>query len=288
MGAAVVEGDGNGSPSETSEEEEEARTMEATKKLWDASAAGDSCLAVLCEALAGGARVDWRDAEDRGNCALHKAAEGGALAIVRVLLTSPGCWGRGAAPSSQNAFNDTPLHAAAFKGHSDVVEVLIEAQADVNARSDDGESALHCASFGGHSHVCSVLLLGGALVDAISPRDGDTPLHLAALGRHVPVVEVLLAAGARMDIRNKDECTAVELADIQQHEDVIDILRANSRAESYGASRSPCALLDATFQPGEMAANGRVVSGDLAAEEQPPTAPRKNRGKKKKAPGAQV
>jgi len=35
---------------------------------------------------------------------------------------------RGAAPSSQNAFNDTPLHAAAFKGHSDVVEVLIEAQ----------------------------------------------------------------------------------------------------------------------------------------------------------------
>ena len=39
---------------------------------------------------------------------------------------------------------------------------------------------------------------------------------------------------------------------------------------------------------GKMAANERVVSGDLAAEEQPPTASRKNRGKKKKAPGAQV
>lgn len=111
-----------------SEEEEEGRAMEATKKMWDASAAGDLHLTLLHEALAAGARVDWRDAEDRGNCALHKAAEMGALALVLVLLKSEGCWGRGAAPSSRNAFNDTPLHAAAFKGHPAVVKVLIEAQ----------------------------------------------------------------------------------------------------------------------------------------------------------------
>jgi hypothetical protein len=100
----------------------------ATKKLWDASAAGDTHLVSLTEALGGGARVDWLDAEDRGNTALHKAAQVGALELVRALLMAKGCWGRGAAPSSRNAFNDTPLHAAAFKGHAAVADVLIEAQ----------------------------------------------------------------------------------------------------------------------------------------------------------------
>ena len=52
----------------------------------------------------------------------------GALALVRALLNAEGCWGRGAAPSSRNAFNDTPLHAAAFKGHCDIIQSLIEAQ----------------------------------------------------------------------------------------------------------------------------------------------------------------
>ena len=66
------------------------------------------------------------------------------------------------------------------------------AQADVNARSDDGESPLHCCAFGGHADLCRILLRGGAMVDALALRDGDTPLHLAALGRHVSVIEVCL------------------------------------------------------------------------------------------------
>ena len=32
-------------------------------------------MTLLLESLGRGARVDWRDAEDRGNSALHKAAE---------------------------------------------------------------------------------------------------------------------------------------------------------------------------------------------------------------------
>lgn len=110
------------------DDSEEARTLEATRMLWDASAAGDSQLTLLSQALDAGARVDWRDAEDRGNCALHKAAEGGAVGLVEALLRAQGCWGRGAAPSSRNAFNDSPLHAAAYKGHAAVAELLIAAQ----------------------------------------------------------------------------------------------------------------------------------------------------------------
>ena len=45
--------------------------------------------------------------------------------------------------------------------------------------------------------LCSDLLQGGALVDAVAPREGDTPLHLAALGRHADVVEVCVCVCAR-------------------------------------------------------------------------------------------
>ena len=45
--------------------------------------------------------------------------------------------------------------------------------------------------------LCSDLLQGGALVDAVAPREGDTPLHLAALGRHADVVEVCVCVRAR-------------------------------------------------------------------------------------------
>jgi len=79
-------------------------------------------------------------------------------------------------------------------------------QADVNARSDDGESPLHCCAFGGHADLCRILLRGGAMVDALALRDGDTPLHLAALGRHVPVIEVCFKMFSLSNI-----CAAVKM-----------------------------------------------------------------------------
>jgi ankyrin repeat protein len=63
---------------------------------------------------------------------------------------------------------DTPLDAAAFQGHLPVVQMLMEAEADVNARSDDGESPLHCAAFQGHEEICRALVCGGAQVGTVA------------------------------------------------------------------------------------------------------------------------
>ena len=278
------------------EEEQEMLALKATQQLWEAVIRGDDQVLEVRAALAGGARVDWLDAEDRGNCALHKAAEYGASGLVSALLCATGVWGRGAAPSSRNAYNDTPLHAAAFKGHLSIVDMLIDAQADVNARSDDGESPLHMAAFGGHAEVCEALLRGGAQVDAIAVREGDTPLHLAVLGSHVAVVRALLVAHARTDLRNKDDCTALELADIQQSEDISDMLRDCSESRSrFPAPLRPNTTFGASGGPTNSSPIGipttcpalvRTVSGDLIVEAQGLPSARSDQSLK--PPGAQV
>ena len=41
-----------------------------------------------------------------------------------------------------------PLHAAAVKGDSDIVQVLLDSGADVSAPDSDGDVAIHYAVFG--------------------------------------------------------------------------------------------------------------------------------------------
>jgi len=41
-----------------------------------------------------------------------------------------------------------PLHVAVVKGHVDIVHLLLDAMADVNATDSDGDIAIHYAVFG--------------------------------------------------------------------------------------------------------------------------------------------
>ncbi|KAE9385780.1 ankyrin, partial [Gymnopus androsaceus JB14] len=56
----------------------------------------------------------------------------------------------------------TPLMIAAEIGHLDVVSVLIEEGANVNAQSEDGSTALRQASQEGHLEIVKLLLNHGA------------------------------------------------------------------------------------------------------------------------------
>ena len=41
---------------------------------------------------------------------------------------------------AKNMLGETPLHGAAWKGHDEIVEVLVARGADVNARSNEGKT----------------------------------------------------------------------------------------------------------------------------------------------------
>ncbi|MCY4015172.1 MAG: ankyrin repeat domain-containing protein [Gammaproteobacteria bacterium] len=84
------------------------------------------------------------------------------------------------------------------------VRELIEQGADVNVRNHKGQSALHCAAKAGFVDIVALLLDHGAQVDA-EDRAGETPLATALRSsvkdkaRLLAVVDLLVVAGADPD-----------------------------------------------------------------------------------------
>lgn len=93
----------------------------------------------------------------------------------------------------------TPLMYAAAFGNAESLAILLDAGADVNARSEAGITAL---LWGASDPAKATLLMQrGAGVNAAS-RDGRTPLMVAAMAGQEPVVRMLLEKGA--DIQAQD------------------------------------------------------------------------------------
>ncbi len=69
------------------------------------------------------------------------------------------------------------LQSASYYGHWDVVKLLLEKRAEVEARSADGWTALHLAVFRRHEPIDKLLLESGADTGA---KNGVSALHLAA------------------------------------------------------------------------------------------------------------
>merc|ERR1719221_1058592 len=70
----------------------------------------------------------------------------------------------------------TPLHAAAFGGHTDVLHMLLQAGADMDVEQLDGSTPLLLAAFAGKDIAVSALLSARA-GHSIADRRGWTPLH---------------------------------------------------------------------------------------------------------------
>ena len=74
---------------------------------------------------------------------------------------------------------NTPLHTAAMFGEYDIVELLLEAGADVESANKFNDRPLHSASVTGQARIVTLLLAHGAQVD-VADASGMTALHWAA------------------------------------------------------------------------------------------------------------
>ena len=74
-------------------------------------------------------------------------------------------------PNDRNATLWTPMDCAAFSGHEKVIEVLIDAGADVNPTDKLQITPLHLAAQAGHLNVVKVLLENDADVGKCSANN---------------------------------------------------------------------------------------------------------------------
>lgn len=93
------------------------------------------------------------------------------------------------------------------------------------AVGDEGATALHVSAKNGYVAVVNILLEAGADVGSSLPSGGRyTPLHLAAQRGRCQVMEVLIHAGANVDDRLTGGATAMYLAAERAHLGVVKIL----------------------------------------------------------------
>ena len=100
--------------------------------------------------IAIGVDVNWPD-EELGDKALHRAAMEGHVEIMRLLMDN------GADINAADAFGERPLHYAADAGHMEAVRQLIERGAQVNAVDSDHRTAADSATSEGHAEIARFL-----------------------------------------------------------------------------------------------------------------------------------
>lgn len=74
---------------------------------------------------------------------------------------------------------NSPLHWAAVKGHANIIDLLLLAQADPNLPNKDRDTPLHWAASGGSAECVQKLLARNANPTAKN-SENTTPLHFAA------------------------------------------------------------------------------------------------------------
>lgn len=144
-----------------------------------------------------------------------------SLRVAAVLLN----WGK-IDVEARNPQDESVLMLACLKGYLGIAQALIAKGADVNK---PGWAPLHYAATNGHLEVMRLLLDNHAYIDASSPN-GSTPLMMAALYGTPSAVKLLLEAGADPLLTNELGLTAIDFAQRLNRTESAEIIAAFVRA----------------------------------------------------------
>lgn len=132
-----------------------------------------------------------------------------------------------------NTYNDngqTVLHVASIVGCLDIIQLLLDAGANVNISTKfEGRTPLHLACLANKIQAAKIILRCAACNIDAKDFNGDTPFHLAARNNNVKIMKLLIRNGANTNIRNSQNATPrLELEKQMSKDVVLRILKCNS------------------------------------------------------------
>lgn len=171
---------------------------------------------------------DPNTVDETGQTGMTLALRLGCLRALQALLGA-----RTLNVNARNAQGETALMLAAIKGHLDIVKALLARDADVN---QTGWTPLHYAASGTlpqQTDVVALLLEQHAYIDAGSPN-GTTPLMMAAQYGTDASVQLLLSEGADPALKNQQGLTAVDFALRAEREELAAAIAVRIRQSKAG------------------------------------------------------
>ena len=130
-------------------------------------------------------------AGDYGQNALHSAAQGGQLGVMKYFVEERGC-----NPASQDNSGWTPLHYAARLNNLELVQYLVDGlKVDPMCQTNSGYTPLHTSCMGGNIDVVKYIVKAMnkylPLEDVIMCKneEEDTAIHVAATYGHLEIVK---------------------------------------------------------------------------------------------------
>jgi len=136
----------------------------------------------------------------------------------------------GADVNARDKEGKTPLMDMALFNAVDAAELLIQNTADVKAKDHDGNTALHLAAGAGRREIAELLIAHSADVNARNNPTGWTPLHDAAHGDKAELVELLLKNKAEVDAKDQVGQTPLHEAAYSGSLSAVKVLVTNGAA----------------------------------------------------------
>ena len=160
-----------------------------------------------------GAKVNDKEKEDKST-PLFIAVENGNVEIIEILLNF------GAKVNARDASKQTPLMRIDDDATPELVDLLIRYGAKVDLVDREGNTALILAAGRAKPEVIKALIDAGAPVRAKN-KEGQTALMEAASNDDLETVKLLLESGAEVNAKNKEGETAWDLTTDDEVEELL-------------------------------------------------------------------
>jgi ankyrin repeat protein len=183
-------------------------------------------------------KVDVNAPQGDGMTALHWAAYKDDADIARILLEA----GANVKAKTRNGAL-TPLTFAARNGDAEMIDLLIKAGADANTTSANGTTVLMDAALSGSPDAVNLLIERGADVNAREKQNGQTALMFAAWENRAAAIKALVAHKADLAVTTKVVRLERETLDengnpINQTVNDPDYIRGDTRPRAAAADTS--------------------------------------------------